>query len=155
MASIKESLRAKGRVGIVLTDKNGQIKETRNIDNLVVTDGLEHIARRLEGTSTEVMTHMGIGNNIDGTTPTPAAGNEALANQLESRKAVTKSVSGATVTYNATFSEGESEGAITEAGIFSAASGGVMLCRVGFPVVNKGAADSMTISWEVSLVSSP
>ena len=154
MASVKESLKVKGRVGIVLKDKDGQIKETRQIDNLVVDTGLEHIARRLEGTSTEVMTHMGIGNNSDGTTPTPAANDPQLTNQLESRKAVTKSVSGKVVTYNATFGENESEGAITEAGIFSAETGGVMLCRVGFPVVNKGSADQMTISWEVSLVSS-
>jgi hypothetical protein len=33
---------------------------------------------------------------------------------------------------------------LTEAGVFNAASGGTMFDRVVFPVVNKGADDSLT-----------
>jgi hypothetical protein len=39
---------------------------------------------------------------------------------------------------------GDSTGALTEAGVFNAATGGIMLDRVVFPVVNKGADDSLT-----------
>ena len=42
-------------------------------------------------------------------------------------------------------------GAITEAGIFNASSSGTMLCRTVFSVVNKGASDSMTITWTVTV----
>ena len=37
---LKDALKLKGRVGIVLKDKDGNIKETRDIENLVVTTGL-------------------------------------------------------------------------------------------------------------------
>jgi len=41
--------------------------------------------------------------------------------------------------------------AITEAGIFNAASSGDMLCRTVFAVLNKAAADSMVITWTITL----
>ena len=56
-------------------------------------------------------------------------------------------VSGGTVTYVATFGAGEGTGAVTEAGLFNASSGGTLLCRTVFAVVNKGSQDSMTITW--------
>ena len=46
---------------------------------------------------------------------------------------------------------GEGTGALTEAGIFNASSSGTMLCRTEFSVVNKGASDSMTITWTVTV----
>jgi hypothetical protein len=41
--------------------------------------------------------------------------------------------------------------AITEAGIFDAETGGSMLCRTVFPVVTKMAADTITITWTISI----
>ena len=55
------------------------------------------------------------------------------------------------MTYVASFGAGDGTGAITEAGLFNAASGGDMLCRTTFSVVNKGSQDSMTITWEVTV----
>ncbi len=57
----------------------------------------------------------------------------------------------AVVTYVCAFSAGEGTGALTEAGIFNASSSGTMLCRTEFNVVNKGASDSMTITWTVTV----
>ena len=42
-------------------------------------------------------------------------------------------------------------GAITEAGILNAGSGGTLLCRTVFSVVNKASSDSMTITWTVTI----
>ena len=60
-------------------------------------------------------------------------------------------VSGAVVTYVATFPAGTGTGAVTEAGILNASSAGDLLCRTVFSVVNKGASDSMTITWTVTV----
>jgi len=49
------------------------------------------------------------------------------------------------------FGAGEGTGSITEAGIFNASSSGTLLCRTVFSVVNKGASDSMTITWTVTV----
>ena len=42
-------------------------------------------------------------------------------------------------------------GAITEAGILNAASAGTLLCRTVFSVINKGASDSMTVTWTITI----
>jgi hypothetical protein len=49
------------------------------------------------------------------------------------------------------FPAGTATGAITEAGIFNAATGGTMLCRTTFPVINKGSADSLAVTWVVTV----
>ena len=144
MSNVNEQLEMKGHLKIEL---NGEV--VRDIDNLVVTAGKGFVASRMIGTSAGVMTHMAVGT---GTTD-PAAGDTALETQVGSRKAFTTSasVSGAVVTYVCASSAGEGTGALTEAGIFNASSSGTMLCRTEFSVVNKGASDSMTITWTVTV----
>ena len=56
-----------------------------------------------------------------------------------------------TVVYIATFAAGTGTGAVTEAGILNASSSGTLLCRTEFSVVNKGSADSMTITWTITV----
>ena len=51
----------------------------------------------------------------------------------------------------ATFAAGTGTGAVTEAALLNASSSGTMLCRTVFSVVNKGSADSMTITWTVTV----
>jgi hypothetical protein len=55
------------------------------------------------------------------------------------------------VTYVASFGAGTGTGAVTEAGILNASSGGTLLCRTEFSVVNKGANDSMSITWTITV----
>jgi hypothetical protein len=139
--------------GIALTGKltislNDEIVQETN--NLVVTAGKEWVAARMKNTST-VMTHMGVGT---GTTAAVIA-NTALETQHgDGRQTLTTSggtVAGAVITFHRTFAAGNQTGAITEAGIFTAATGGTMLARTVFGVVNKGALDTMTISWAVTI----
>ena len=133
-----------GKLVIKLNDE-----VVREIDNLVVTAGKEWVASRMVGTSAGVRSHMGIGTS----TTAAAAGQTALVSEhSDGRNALTgtPSATNATVTYAATFAATECTGAITEAGIFNAASSGSMLCRTVFSVINKSASDSMTISWEVT-----
>jgi hypothetical protein len=60
-------------------------------------------------------------------------------------------VSNNIVTYTATFPAGTGTGALTEAGVFNDSSAGDMLCRTTFSVVNKAAADSMIITWAITI----
>ncbi len=81
------------------------------------------------------------------------AGDTALGTETD-RNALTTSggtVSGATITYACTWSAGDGTGGIKEAGIFDASTGGDMLARTVFSVVNKGASDSMTITWTITV----
>ena len=141
----QDGIALKGKLTISLNDEI--VQET---NNLVVTAGKEWVAARMKNTST-VMTHMGVGT---GTTAAVIA-NTALETQHgDGRQTLTTSggsVSGAVITFHRTFAAGNQTGAITEAGVFTAATGGTMLCRTVFGVVNKGALDTMTISWAVTI----
>ena len=137
--------------GIALTGKltislNDEI--VRETENLVVTAGKEWVTARMKNTST-VMTHMAIGTG----TVAAAIANTTLGTEL-ARQALTTSggtVAGAVITFATSYAAGTGTGAITEAGILTAASGGTMLARTVFGVVNKGALDTMTISWAVTI----
>ena len=146
-----ENLQLSGQLSIVLKDKNGQIKETREVKNRVVNTGLAYIISRMTGTSKGVMSHMAVGS---GTTAVAATQTD-LISMLGARKALDSTTINGTnsekVTYIATFEPGKGTGAITEAGIFNAASGGDMLCRTVFPVVNKQADDTMVITWTITV----
>lgn len=145
---IKENMKAKGRLNIVLKDADGKVKDSREVDNLVVNTGLAFIASRMGGTSADVMSHMGIGSG----TTAAAAGDTDLESILGSRNALdSATVTANEIEYVATFAAGEGTGAVTEAGIFNASTAGTMLCHTIFDVVNKGENDTMTITWLVSL----
>ncbi len=142
---------ATGRLSVVVRGSDGVVKETREIDNLVVRAGLAFITSRMTGTAKAVMSHMAVGS---GATAAAAADTD-LGSILGSRKALTSTTVSGTynekVVYVATFAAGEGTGAVTEAGVFNAASAGDMLCRTVFAVINKAAADTMQITWTITL----
>jgi hypothetical protein len=145
---IKETLSITGALTIVKTNELGVVTEKVHVPNLVVTVGKTFIASRMAGTASAVMSHMGVGIG----TVAAAVGDTALGSALGANVALTSSTASSnTVTYVATFGAGVSTGAITEAGIFNALTAGTMLCRTVFPVVNKAAGDSITITWVVTV----
>lgn len=148
---LNENIKANGVLTLVLTDENGNVK-TQDEHNLVVNTGLAYIASRMKDATAGVMSHMAVGSG----TTAAAASDSSLGTQLgrvalDSTTIVTTSVTGDAVQYVATFPAGTGTGAVTEAGVFNAASAGTMLCRTVFPVINKGALDTLTITWKVTV----
>ena len=119
-------------------------------DNLVVTAGKNWVAGRFkDGSIPDEMSHMALGD----TDTAAAAGNTALATELN-RIALTTdggTVSTNTVQYDASWTSVAAAYAIKEAGIFNAASGGTMLARTTFAVINKGTDDTVSISWTITV----
>jgi len=142
-----EDIKVTGKLQVRLFDENGNLKDERDFNNLVVTVGKDFIASRMVGTASSIMSHMAIG---EGST-SPVVGNTTLGNELGRVSIASGTASGSVVTYVATFGAGTGTGPITEAGVFNAGSAGTMLCRTTFAVVNKGAADSMTVTWTVTI----
>lgn len=152
--------------------RDGKLIDSRFISNLVTTAGKKWIAARMKdaGSGQLQMSHMALGGS---TTPgalavtTPTVDETTLTTGSSyaerGRVALTTaggSVSGAVVTYNATFNTSTAANcAIVEAGIFNAASGtynetghvNCMLCKTAFQVVNKGANDTIAITWTVTI----
>jgi hypothetical protein len=149
LQKVTEELKATGLVKIVQTNAAGQIVKEFKVPNLVVTAGKNHIAAKIAATtnSPAAMTHMAIGTG----TTSPGAGDTALGTQTGRVSLSGSVVSTNTITYTATFPAGTGDGAITEAGVFNASSGGTMLCRTTFPVVNKASGDTIAITWVVTV----
>ena len=138
---INDGLRLTGALTISL---NGVVVQKTN--NLVVTAGKNWVADRMNDANT-VMTHMELGTG----TNAAAAGDTTLQTALDRNALTSTTVSTNTVAYAATWAAGDGTGAITEAGLFDAASSGDMLARTVFSVVNKGASDSITITWTITI----
>jgi hypothetical protein len=139
---LKDDFKLKGRLSIAINDQ-----VVKYVDNVVVTDGKEYVASRMKDTTATAMSHMAIGTG----STTAAASDTALGSESDRNALTSTTVSGTDIVYVATFGAGEGTGAITEAGIFNASTSGTLLCRTVFSVVNKGASDSMTITWTVTV----
>ena len=143
----KDESRALGKLTIEVKDKDGNLKQKQEVKNLVVDTGLDYIASRMKDASATAMSHMAIGTG----STAAAAGNTALGSEAARQALTSTTVTSNAVAYVASFAAGTGTGAITEAGILNAGSGGTLLCRTVFSVVNKGASDSMTITWTVTI----
>jgi hypothetical protein len=145
---LKDTVKTIGKLDVVLTDENGKVKESFTVPNLVVQTGKNFIAHRMTGAGNSIMSHMGIGTNN-----TAAALNNTALGTETARVALTSATTAANVvTYVATFNPGTpaTANAVTEAAVFNAGSGGEMLCRTVFDVVNKGTLDTLSITWTIS-----
>jgi len=131
-----------GAMNLFISRANGDT-ETVYQDNLIVNVGFDFIADAI-GKSTSrpsVMGYIALGTG----TTAAAATQSALVTEIDRNAATYAHTAGTkTFTFTADFLAGDATGAITEAGVFNAATAGIMFDRVVFPVVNKGADDSLT-----------
>lgn len=144
---IKDEIKLVGRVRIEQFDASMHLVQTREINNIVVAAGKAFIAARMLGTTAAVMSHMGLGSDgtvqstLD-TTLVAETGRVALANATNTLNSCL---------YVAQFAPGVCTGEIREAAVFNDATVGQMLCRTTFPVINKEAADTIIVSWVITI----
>lgn len=145
---IQDSIKMTGELKITVTNPEGNVTQETVVPNLVVTAGKNWIAGRMYDTGIpNEMSHMAIGTG----TTAAAAGDTALGAEAGRVALTSTTVTANSVAYVATFPAGTGTGAITEAGIFNAGTSGTMLCRTVFSVINKGAADTLGITWTVTV----
>ena len=144
---IQDSIKVTGELKITVTNPNGNVTQETIIPNFVVTAGKNLIASRLKDTTDAAISHMAIGTG----STAAAAGNTTLGTEAGRVALTSTTVTANAVAYVATFGAGTGTGAITEAGLFNASSSGDMLCRTVFSVINKGAADTLGITWTVTV----
>lgn len=148
---IQDTFKVKGSLVINHYDGKNFLVDTREVKNLVVADGKNVITNRLLGNGIAVFSHMGVGTD----NTTPAVSDTGLSSELANvaLDGGSPTVTNNTITYVATFPAGVGTGALVEAGIFNSANtaAGNMLCRTTFDVVNKAAADTIVITWNVTI----
>lgn len=146
---ITDSFKVKGKLSVEVFDENLSLKDKRDVNNLVVAVGKAYIASRMTSNSNVIMSHMSVGGgNVAASTSDTLLVGEVGRVALDSTTLVNN-----TITYVATFPAGTGTGSLTEAGIFNnpSANSGTMLCRTRFDVVNKAAADTIVITWNVTV----
>lgn len=144
---LQDAIKVTGNLKVVLTGPDGKVKDEQEFKNLVVTTGKNFIASRMKDTTDGAMSHMAIGTG----TTAAAAGDTTLGTEAGRVSLTSTTVTNNSVAYVATFPAGTGTGAITEAGILNASSSGTLLCRTVFSVINKGSADTLGITWTVTV----
>lgn len=141
-------LKITGHINLKLYDSNMKLKSEVDKSNVVVTAGKNFTAAWLAAASQSVpfMNYIALGTGTSGAT----VSDTALETEIGSRVAGTISSSTNIWTNQASFGPGVSTGAITEAGIFSAAAAGTMLARQSFAVQNKLAGDTIVFTWNIT-----
>jgi hypothetical protein len=136
-----------GELSIKKLNSSNEVIEQIDIPNLVVTVGKQHVAERMINDSEAKMSHMAIGSSQI----VAENNNTSLATELARTELISFVRSGANITYTAVFGSGIGTGSITEAAILNDSVEGTMLCRTTFPVIVKDGADTIAISWTVTV----
>jgi len=129
-----------------LFDENGNLKQEDFVHNTVTTAGKAGIADQiLAAPSLAKMGWMAIGT---GTPTSTLLGTEVARVAFD-----TKTRSTNVVTVVGTFAAGTGTGAITEAGTFDVVTANTvnMWMSSSFSVINKGALDSLVITWTLTV----
>lgn len=130
----------------ILRDPFGNIKEVRNVYNTVTSAAKIRTADWLQTTPavSEKPSHMAVGIGTPGAT---ALGSESDRNALTS-----STCSGtAVLTMVGDWAAGDASVAITEAGVFDNVTGATMWLSASFAVINKGALDTLQITWTFTI----
>jgi hypothetical protein len=148
---LKDHHSLRGNFHFKLTDGFGNIKQEFDVANTVTELGDAMVADAMSDRGVTLPTHIAVGTGVAG-----GAGATTLTNEIhkETLDSTTQGAAGDDndVIWVGTFAAGHGTGALTEAGIFNAAPAntGVMPVISGFAVINKGAADSLEITWTLT-----
>jgi len=124
---------------------------SKPIPNKVVDAGIAWIAYLLMSATPTHFTHGAIGSG----TTAPADGDTALESQLGVREVaalsrITTTITNDTAKYICTFTA-TAPWAVTEYGTFTAATGGTMLNRVTFSVINLDTSDELEFTYKAQV----
>jgi len=143
---MKETFRIKGELNIKLFDENGQLKDERKKVNTVKNAGLYGLLDQALATPTLAKVGwMAVG------TGSPAA--TLLGTELDRNALTSKTRSNAVLTMVADWAAGDATDALTEAGLFDVVTANTvnMWCSASFAAINKGANDTLSITWTLTL----
>lgn len=141
----RDDYKTNGQIRIVHT-RGGQVIADETHKNLITTVGKNWIAARQKDSGIPAqISHIACGTGV----VAAAVGDTTLGTEIAR---VALATAGGTVvdnvvTYSGTFLPGTGTGALTEIGLFNAASNGTLVSRAVFAVKNKEAGDTITFTW--------
>jgi hypothetical protein len=155
--SQQEAMAVRGFVDVMVYDQFGHLKEERHYDNGITNVGFEVIADRIAdhtGFTGNQPNYIGVGTGstafaVTQTTLVTELAGGSYARQQDAD--ATYTAGSKSFAISATFAAGVATGALTESGLFDAATTGNMMARQTFSTINVGASDSITVTWTITL----
>jgi hypothetical protein len=148
---MSEKLSLSGRYMAKLYGPDGQLKQEVVGPNVVCTNGKEFRASFMYSAavaaSTFTMKYLAIGTGAGA----EAEADTGLGTEVSRTTGTVSYVSNQIYQVTATFATGSGTGAITEYGLFSSNTGGTMLSRDLEDVINKGANDTLTVVYQLTI----
>jgi len=144
MTKIDETITIHGHVSFVLRGEDGEIKDHWEEDNTVTAAGKAGLSdQTLAAPTLAKAGWMALGTGTPGAT--------ALGTELSRQALATKTRSTNVLTFTCSWAAGVGTGALTEAGLFDAASTGNMWLSASFAAKNKGASDTLSATWTLTV----
>lgn len=145
---LREDVTFRANVKMEVHGPDGALKQSVAIHNLICTAGKNFLldADLADAKTVRLFGYIAIGTG----TNAAAVGDTALQTEVARAAATLSNPSAGTLRMVATFAAGIGTGGITESGLLDAASSGNLLARQVFAVVNKGAGDSLTVTWDIT-----
>ncbi len=139
----------RGRTHIELRDGDGNLKDERFLMNTITELCDAHVADQMSDSGDSAIGYMAVGTGTG-----QGSGDVGLAtqNDINALTSTTQGSSGADndVVYVGDWAAGDATAAITEAGIFLTSDNTSMMTVSSFSVINKGAIDTLKITWTLT-----
>lgn len=144
-------LKPKGQWFAYLYGPDGKLKETRQGYNVVTSVGKEFIASYLNSAVVAAATFTGKYIAIGTGSTTESASDTGMGTEASRSTGTCSYISNQIFQIKTTFATGSGTGAIAEYGLFSSATGGTLIARDTEAVINKGANDTLTVVYQMTI----
>jgi len=145
-----DSMGIRGHFEAKLFDKDGNLKDYRSVPNVMTNVGRDCFMAQGFNTSagSAQFDYVAIGSGVNAA----AASDTALGSEaVRQEGAYTHTDGQHAFQLTETFAAAAGTGSITESGILNASSAGQLFARQVFAVINKGASDSLQVTWTGSI----
>lgn len=140
----------KGHVVIELFGPDGKLKDRREGENTITVLHDATVADRMAGGVDALIDYVGIGTTSGGKTTASTALEAQVDRNQNDSNTQGAGADDNDVVHVASFAAGEGTGALLEAGLFTGAADATLNAYQEFAAVNKGAADSLTVTWTIT-----
>lgn len=140
----------KGKLHLLLVDKNGKVKDEREYKNTITVLHDATVANKMIGGGDSLVGFTGVGTTTGGKTTASTALEAQIARIANDSDTQGAGAEDNNTIHISTFAAGVGTGALVEAGLFTGAAGAVLNAYQDFAVVNKGAGDTLTVTWTIT-----
>jgi basic membrane lipoprotein Med (substrate-binding protein (PBP1-ABC) superfamily) len=146
-----DAVTLKGKYFATLYGPDGQVKDRATSQNVVTTVGKNwlgaFLASAAAAASTNTAKYAVIGTDGTGA----LAANTGLGTEIARHTGTVSYVTDAIYQVTATFAAGSGTGDVVEYGIYTTSTGGTLISRATKSAIAKGASDSLTVVFQLTL----